>query len=1291
MVTLNDLSSFFFFFQGGNGCLLLEEYVNTASNISKADEDPDPRSSHVVVSSARTLLSHHANKRNLLNWLKNNPETRIQDMAYTTTARRTHWPIRYAVTASSTQDLIAKLELSVARENSDTPSMRKSPVVFTFTGQGSHYAGMGAELYRTSLVFRNTVLLCARICKDHQFADFIDIITDKSVDLSTKSPVQIQLSLLTLEIGLGAFWKSIGVHPDMVIGHSLGEYAALHVAGVLSLADVLYLVGRRALLLLERCEAGSCSMLALNASVATVQEHLVTQPHFLCAIACINGPNATVVSGPMGEITQLQDQLAAKGVRSKVLSVPFAFHSLQMDPILDEYNILAGVSTFMEPKVPVASTLLAAVVDKDSTFNANYLAEQARQRVDFVGALNAVKSRLDNPVWLELGPSPVCASFIRTTLSPSPSKIMSTLEAGSNDWASIANCLAGLYQNGVDVDWLGLHMPYEKQLKLQTLPAYAWDLKDYWIPYVEPRGSGHAMTNTATPGPNNVSIPISTCAQYVVQEAMSPRPQVTLGAATTDEGFKAFIDGHRLRGVPVCAGAVFMEAAETAARHLLKYLDNGDAGTIILNLQDMGLTRPITDKSLRSSAELQTTAALDSALHDTVRITFKEYYPSGSSQLLGGCIFKLCDAGLEAKWDRSSFFIKSRMDEIITSAKNGKGHRIQRDIYYALFADTVEYDAPFRGVKEAYVSKDFDEAAAEVVLQPDPTGTKFTSSPYWADSLSQLSGFVVNGNPARPRDFTFMMASLGSYVQTAQVTHGKSYFTYCRISRRQRDTVYCDAFVFDQGQLIIECTNCVFHEVNNGTLDRLLGKPKSAAAVALPKSPQQVARSVPAPAPTHEPTNFAVVVKTPNADSSDGGQGGVFDALLGSIIKATGGDISELTDDTELTDIGVDSIMAIEIVADIKESTDEDIPPSFVLEHPTIGHLRRAFGSPSDSSVPTPSETEASAAGSDTVDDDKAAISAPEKEVAASIMPFAVRKPTDDGSPEPRVRISLLQGRPVPGKPRFFLIADGSGTIATYIHLPPVKVKMPIYGVDSPFLYCPSRFTPEAGIPVAARYIVEALVKAQPEGPFFLGGFSGGAMLSYEVTRQLAALGRKVDSMILIDMCCPRPRLAPSATEDLWNTDIEVFETISGHAGSASVATNTQQHLRAIFKAVSVYHPPSMTANEEPGRTVIIWAQNGMIARCYNNSDVMQKLAERGLTRDPPPGFMEDPSFGAITWSIVNKGPKDLGPNGWEKYIGHKPLCLSVNADHLEMVAPGQVHLLRGALEEAFRHIESID
>lgn len=225
---------------GGNACMLLEDFTPVGNEQGAAD----PRSSHVIVTSARTRASYDANKGKLVEWLLANPTARIEDVAYTTTARRMHHPFRFACTVSSIRDLTTKLKTSDT--TSSPSSSSQPPIVFVFTGQGSHFGGMGAELYRTSPVFRETVDLCVAICDGNKFPSFLDIITSDAVDVSIKDATQIQLAVITLEIALTAFWRSAGIEPAMVMGHSLGEYAALHAAGVLSLADTLYLVGHRA-------------------------------------------------------------------------------------------------------------------------------------------------------------------------------------------------------------------------------------------------------------------------------------------------------------------------------------------------------------------------------------------------------------------------------------------------------------------------------------------------------------------------------------------------------------------------------------------------------------------------------------------------------------------------------------------------------------------------------------------------------------------------------------------------------------------------------------------------------------------------------------------------------------------------------------------------------------------------------------------------------------------------------------------------------------------------------------
>ena len=378
--------------------------------------------------------------------------------------------------------------------------------------------------------------------------------------------------------------------------------------------------------------------------------------------------------------------------------------------------------------------------------------------------------------------------------------------------------------------------------------------------------------------------------------------------------------------------------------------------------------------------------------------------------------------------------------------------------------------------------------------------------------------------------------------------------------------------------------------------------------------------------------------------------------------------------------VGVDSIMGIEIAARASNETGLDILPSFVVEYPTIGGLRNAFARPTTSTPHSEPISEFSLVTStpESAEDHVSALDTEEIVVVPS--------PVEDIPPAPSARITLMQGRRSSGKPPLYLIADGTGSIATYVYLPPFKSKMPVYGIDSPYLRCPRRLTAEVGIPGAAKLIVEALTKAQPEGPLSIGGFSGGAMFSYEVCRQLAAAGRIVDRLLLIDMCCPRP----VGAEDEAEVGLKIYESIASQGGLWNASDTTQQHLRAIFASVAGYHPPPMTAEERPRRTAIIWGKRGLIDRCSRDFKLMQLLADRDIPTEPFAGFMEDAKMGAIAWGLPHKTDADLGPNGWDRYVG-ETLCLSIDADHLEMPMPGHVHLLHGAMEEALSYLSCPD
>ena len=855
----------------------------------------DPRSCHVITSSAKTQASYQANKRKLLQWLRMNQDVKIENVAYTTTARKMHHPIRFACTASTVQELIAKLGEDPANA---TPA-RGSPVVFVFSGQGSHYAGMGNVLYATCPAFREVVNLCVNICAQHRFPPFLDIITDNDVDMSTKNTIQTQLAILTLELGLAAFWKSCGIQPSIVIGHSLGEYAALQVAGVFSTTDVLYLIGHRARLLLERCEAHTCSMLSIPTSRAAIQDTLDKTPHSTCSVACANSPSATVISGSTNDVEDFKLALASP---TKTLQVPYGFHSFQMESVLNDYIALAGGITYSAPKIPVASTLLAFVVEELGVFNPHYLAQQTRQMVNFVGALEAIKTKLADPVWLEIGPSRVCGSFVQATLSPPPTKVLTSLKPGIDPWVSISTCLTNAYKDGIDIDWVAIHASFAESLTLLTLPTYSWDFKEFWINYTEKQQKDQGIA------PDVVERAISTCAQYVVQKSLIPKVQVTLRARIGDPEFMALVDAHRIRGVPICPGSVFCEAGLAAVQYAIQYSGKSDVKLLNLTIRGLSLKRPLTASLVGSESDLITTVLAEKHSIDTFQVSWK-ILSDKISHDLGSCTITTCDTSrLEIGWERISYFARTRMNDLIKSVMSGGGHRLLPSIFYALFSPTVEYSAAFKCVKEAFISTDFGEAAAEVVLRQDPPGSRFLASPYWAESLVHLAGFLVNANPeGSVPGTTFIMDGFDGFEQAVDLQPGQSYFTYIRVCQRDRHHAVCDVYVFHSQSLVMQCSALRFHEIGNDALDRLLGKPQ------LGQTAQKGPRMAPKSSP---PSSLEVLenkqisrqkeveIKSSRRDDELFSDLAVFELILESISKATGTPVTDMTDDTLLHDLG---------------------------------------------------------------------------------------------------------------------------------------------------------------------------------------------------------------------------------------------------------------------------------------------------------------------------------------------------------------------------------------------------
>lgn len=547
---------------GGNSSLVIEE---PPERDTSAIAGPDPRSTHVVAVSAKSKVSLKGNLERLIGYLDSNPDVSLADLSYTTTARRQHYNHRVAVAASEVAQLRRQLGSYLETVDNHKPiSSQGSPsVVFTFTGQGASYKSMDLALYRHSAVFRDHILRLDSLCRAQGFPSIVPAIDGSFPSDHAHSPTVTQLAQVCVQMALAKYWESLGVRPDVVVGHSLGEYAALHVAGVLSAADAIFLVGHRARMLEQKCTIGSHKMLAVRASLDDVIANAKGPPF---EVACVNGPRDTVLSGTAAEIEAVAEVLQAAGFRCFHLDVAFAFHSAQMDPILDEFEEAAEKAVLFQPlRIPVVSPLLGRVVFDDRTFNANYVRRATREAVNFLGAVEAARAVStvdDSMAWIEIGPHPVCVGFARSIM-PSLNTAVPSLRRGEDDWKTMATTLAALHATGVPVAWDEYHRPFERTygLRLLDLPTYAWNDKNHWIQYngdwaltkgntfyeAEKRASG--ILNPLTAPRSNLR---TSLIHQVVDETFSGSAgRVVVQSDIMQPDFLAAVRGHEMNGAGV--------------------------------------------------------------------------------------------------------------------------------------------------------------------------------------------------------------------------------------------------------------------------------------------------------------------------------------------------------------------------------------------------------------------------------------------------------------------------------------------------------------------------------------------------------------------------------------------------------------------------------------------------------------------------------------------------------------------------------------------------------------------
>lgn len=1253
---------------GGNSSILVEDVPSWIK--SKSAED-DPRSFHPVAVSAKTQRALCAGIKDIISYIDRDSPS-LPSLSYTTTARRAQHRYRVMVSGDNLKEISAQLEKClVAPEDLPGPRLTSS-VIFAFTGQGAQYPGMARELLSLR-AFRTDMERLDRIAQKQGFPPIIPLIKATTGEITDFEPLVVQLATTCSQMAMAKLWRSWGIEPVAVVGHSLGEYAALNVAGVLSDVDTIYLTGKRAQLLQKKCSRDTHSMLAVGISVDDIKTLLAD---LKVEIACKNAPTETVLSGTSVAIDHAEKVLNQAGIKRMTrLRVPYAFHSTQVDPMLNEFEMVAAGVQFHKPQIPLLSPLLGHTVATEGIINPRYLGRHARETVNFSKALQYAKLNgliTEKSVWIEIGPHPVVVGLVKANLGSVA--VLPTLQRKRDTWKTLTSTLASLYLSGCTIQWGEYHRDFTKSLEVLQLPNYNWDLTNYWMQYVNDwslyKGDAAFLSGAKVP-------PLSTtCVHRVVEENHDSSEITVVGESDLlRDDLDPFVRGHRVNGVALCTPSVYAEMALVLGDYIR--ISSPSWAECLVDVQHMDVQKPLAVKSKGKGPQLlRCRVTLDIT---TKKASVKFYSVTTEGKTLvkhAECSITFPSAAdTKAETQASAREILKHMVELRQNIEdNDRVQKLAGSTGYQLVSSLASYDADYKGVTEVVMDSKNLEAVAKVkchtTTAPNTTiAGKYKVNPYLIDNFGQPALFIMNANDhADLEKEVFVNHGWTSLHFYKEVSVDKVYHSYVKMTGPKEDGMYSGDMTVFEGDEVVACFRGIKAQ---GVPRRLMNY--------IVRMRDDTQTGLPGPTNNLQPANGNTQILVAEAAVQSQNElvnetsPSSWPAALKIISEESGVPVADLTNEKAFADLGVDSLLSLLCASRFREELRLAHESTIFESYSTVGELRDFWEQGTTSGDPS------TVTGKDAIlnsmfhhdnaqVDSSSSPSTPSESgssIESNIPTPSTEVTTFIGKSNVTASSLLLQGNPASSTTckTLFLLPDGSGSASSYGSLPIIDPSLAVVALNCPYMKEPSSYP--VGIDHVARLYTKEIKRRKPLGPYALGGWSVGGIFAYHCAQLLAEEGEVISDLVLLD--CPVPR----GLDHLPKRYFDYCEKV-GLLGAVHSGTGVRKappswlipHFEACINSLHDYHASLFEPVHSAPTTHVIWACDSIDAHVDN------KFEHRN---DDPEGL-----------KFLTVGRQDYGPCGWETLLPVAKMRFARvrDANHFSMMKGD----LAASLSELIKH-----